>query len=169
MEAIKRTSRSASSLFRSLQGLPVGLSNMYALTLQRIADSEDSSIAFRTFAWLIGVPYGLTTARLQEALSFDTETLEFDSLDFPEGISGSGILPRRLKRLIVTHEKALGPSQVLRLLDEVVKIDGLTELEEVQWVSSKFDKSSWDQMGIGRLEDWGMAHSIRIDARHYKH
>jgi hypothetical protein len=65
----------------------------------------------------------------------NVETLEFDSLDFPEGISGSGIIPRRLKRLVVTHEKALEPSQVLRLLDEVVNVDGLTELEEVQWVS----------------------------------
>jgi hypothetical protein len=99
----------------------------------------------------------------------NVETLEFDSLDFPEGISGSGILPPRLKRLVVTREKALGTSQVLRLLDEVINVDGLTELEEVQWFSYKFEKSSWERMGIRRLEDWGMAHSVRIDARHYKH
>ncbi|KAJ3519605.1 hypothetical protein NMY22_g13123 [Coprinellus aureogranulatus] len=81
MEVIKRTARSASSLSRKLKELPAGVNAMYALTLERIKESNDVDIAFRVFAWIITGERYLTITCLQQALSFNPESLDFDTED----------------------------------------------------------------------------------------
>ena len=55
---------------------------MYDHTLGRIRDSEDASIAFRAFAWVLCThPDALSPLCLQQALSFDPETMTFDEDD----------------------------------------------------------------------------------------
>ena len=89
-------------------------------------------------------------------------------IDFPESISGLGVLPRGLKRLVITEESSLDASQTVKLLDEIVSIDRLTELKEVKWVSSKFGMKGWAEVDIEKLREWGTANSISTDVRHYK-
>lgn len=60
----------------------MGINAMYDHTLGRIRDSDDASIAFRVFAWVLCAhPDVLSPHCLQQALSFDTETMAFDKDD----------------------------------------------------------------------------------------
>jgi hypothetical protein len=103
-----------------------------------------------------------------EKLIPNVHTLEMGFINFPESISGLGVLPRGLKRLVITEESSLDASQTVKLLDEIVSVDRLTELKEVKWVSSKFGMKGWAEIEIEKLREWGIANFIDIDVRHYK-